>query len=67
VLICQIEAELVLSKSKQIVYIAWKLDYCIALEVVSKNTNEDKYEQHFEVIISCENNYMSDLSVVGIG
>ena len=37
------EAELVISKSKQIVYIAWKLDHCIALEVVSKNANEDKY------------------------
>jgi hypothetical protein len=55
------EAELVISKSKQIVYIAWKLDHCIALEVVSKNANEDKFEQHFDVIISCENSYMSDI------
>ncbi len=33
---------------------------CIALEFISRNESEDKYEQHFEVIISCENNYMSD-------
>ena len=55
-----IEVELVLSKPKQIAYIAWRFDYCIALEFISRNESEDKYEQHFEVIISCENNYMSD-------
>ena len=47
-----IEVELVLSKPKQIAYIAWRFDYCIALEFISRNESEDKYEQHFEVIIS---------------
>ncbi len=56
------EVNLVISESKQAAYIAWKFNHCIALEIVSKNEseNEDKYEQHFDVIVPCENNYLSD-------
>ena len=55
------EVDLVISESQQIVYIAWTFDHCIALEIVSKNENNDQYEQHIDVIVSCENDYMSEL------
>ena len=48
------EVDLVISETQQIVYIAWKFDHCIALEI-------DQYEQHIDVIVSCENDYMSEL------
>ena len=59
------EVDLVISEPKQAAYIAWKFNHCIALEIVSKNEseNEDKYEQHFDVIVPCENNYLSVLNV----
>ena len=55
------EVDLVISETQQIVYIAWKFNHCIALEIVSKNGNNDQYEQHIDVIVSCENDYMSVL------
>lgn len=54
------EVDLVISESTQIVYIAWTFDHSIALEIVSKNENNDQYEQHVDVIVSCENDYMSE-------
>lgn len=54
------EVDSVMSESQQIVYIAWTFDHCIALEIVSKNGNDEQYEQHIDVIVSCENDYMSE-------
>ena len=53
--------DLVMSLSKQAIYIAWRFDHCIVLEIVSKKENEAKYQQHVDVIIYCENAYMSDV------
>jgi hypothetical protein len=54
------EVDSVMSESQKIVYIAWKFDHCIALEIVSKSENDEQHEQHFDVIVSCENDYMSE-------
>ena len=53
--------DLVMSLSTHAIYIAWRFDHCIVLEIVSKKENEAKYQQHVDVIISCENAYMSDV------
>lgn len=52
---------LVMNLSTHAVYIAWRFDHCIVLEIVSKKENEAKYQQHVDVIISCENAYMRDV------
>ena len=52
--------DLVMNLSTHAVYMAWRFDHCIVLEIVSKKENEAKYQQHVDVIISCENAYMSD-------
>ena len=53
--------DLVMSLSKHAIYIAWRFDHCIVLEIVSKKENEANYQQHVDVIISGENAYMSDV------
>ena len=53
--------DLVMNLSTHDVYMAWRFDHCIVLEIVSKKENEAKYQQHVDVIISCENAYMSDV------
>ena len=53
--------DLVMNLSTHAIYIAWRFDHCIVLEIVSKKENEAKYQQHVDVIISCENAYMSDV------
>ena len=53
--------DLVMNLSTHAIYIAWWFDHCIVLEIVSKKENEAKYQQHVDVIISCENAYMSDV------
>jgi hypothetical protein len=52
--------DLVMNLSTHALYMAWRFDHGIVLEIVSKNANEDKYQHHVDVIISCENDYMSD-------
>ena len=53
--------DLVMTLSTHAIYIAWRFDHCIVLEIVSKKENEANYQQHVDVIISCENAYMSDV------
>ena len=53
--------DLVMNVSTQAIYIAWQFDHCIVLEIVSKKEGKSKYQQDVEVIISCENAYMSDV------
>ena len=53
--------DLVMSLSTHPIYIAWRFDHCIVLEIVSKKEHEDKYQRHVDVIIACENAYMSDV------
>ena len=42
--------DLVMTLSTHAIYIAWRFDHCIVLEIVSKKENEANYQQHVDVM-----------------